>query len=59
MVSPLVNSMLMEKDYNIFKITVLTMQGVFLIAFVAMYFVGKRLPSGSRDYKQGTPEETS
>jgi len=56
MISPLVNSILMESDYNIFKTTIIIMQGVFLLAFIGTYFIGRRLPESPTerlDYKEG------
>ena len=45
MITPKLNSSLMEEDYNSFKTMVLVMQAIFTLAFIFMYFFGKRLPT--------------
>lgn len=58
MVTPLINSYMMEANYNVFKLTVVAMQGVFLVAFVGMYFIGRGLaPDDKTTYKLAPADE--
>ena len=59
MITPIINSQLMETNFNVFKITVLLMQFIFFIAFIAMLFIGKKLVKPDPAQKDETSDIVS
>jgi len=43
MITPIINSYLMERNFNIFKATICVLQGFVVVSFLLMYFFGRRL----------------